>query len=519
MPTPALAPALHPSTLRQPVSFGTWLLLMAVWALLSAGSLIFSVSQIHARTTELMREGARNVFHTIVAARQWNASSQGVYVVTDKSVAPNPHLKGADRELVTSDGTQLTRVNPAYMTRLIAQSIRDGSNLQLRIPSLKPINPQNAPDDWEAHALLNFETGGAEISALTTRADGSQEFRYIAPLKIVASCQHCHLEQGYKIGDVRGGISISQAYAPAAAAARTEIIQTSLRHLLVFASLAGLSYALLTQLRKRWAETEQSLNAHVQTEKMASLGRLVAGLAHELDVPIGLAINAVSQAGRSAGALGRQLEQDEIPPDELRHSLARLQQNTHQALDGLHRAESLLQGFKHSSMEIKQEESRRFDLAELIAGALQSRHALYQHCAEIEVICPPGTEMTGVPGLLEQIFASLLLNSVQHGFENGARQGNIRIEVAALEDNTLLISYADDGVGMSAETLAHVFEPFFSTRPDSSGRGLGLYICYNLVTTRLGGSIRCDSLPDGGTHFLISLPVSLNNFKNPVSAP
>lgn len=512
MPTPAQP--LHQATLRQPVSFVTWLLLMGVWVLLIAGSMIFSVSQIHARTTELMREGARNVFHTIVAARQWNADSQGVYVITDKATSANLHLKTPDRDIVTTDGRQLTRINPAYMTRLIAQAIARNSNLQVRIPSLKPINPLNAPDDWEAHALLSFEQGGSEISALTTRADGNQEFRYIAPLKVVASCQNCHSEQSYKIGDVRGGISISQAYAPAAAAARQEIIQTALRHLLVFALLAGLSYALLKQLRRRWAETEQSLNAQVQTEKMASLGRLVTGLAHELDIPISVAVNSISQGKLCSETLSRQLEQDEIPSDALRQGLSSLQHNANQALSGLHRAESLLQGFKHSSLGINQEESRRFDLAELITDTLQPLHDIYQHCAEIEVICPPGTEMSGEPGLLEQIFTNLLRNSVQHGFKDGARQGSIRIEVAALEDNTLRISYADDGAGMSAETLTHVFEPFFSTCPDSNGRGLGLYICYSLVTTRLGGSVRCDSLPGGGTHFLITLPVSLNNPKN-----
>ncbi|MDP5239392.1 DUF3365 domain-containing protein [Uliginosibacterium sp. 31-16] len=491
-----------------PVTRGTWRLLMCVWALLVAASLAFSVSQIRARNTELLREGARNIFRTIVAAREWNSRSAGVYAPVSGDLQPNPYLKHPGREITASDGTRLTLVNPAYMTRLIGEIISADTALRIRMPSLQPLNPQNAPDDWEAQALLALAQGSPEVTEWGLRADGSEEFRYVAPLKVVSSCLHCHAQQGYQIGDVRGGISISQPYAPAAANARKEIILSAWRHLLVFALFAGLSHILLKQLHKHWRELEQTLDSLVQTEKMASLGRLVTSFAHELNTPIGLAVNAAAKGEDCIDEIHRMLERERIPEQELRQHLESMQRHYHLALNNLRRAASLIQGFKRSSAGMEQEEARNFRLDELIDDVLQTLHARYRHCAEIEVLCPADLRITGIPGLLDQILTNLVLNSVQHGFEDGRRHGHIRIEVEPLGSSRLLISYADDGVGMSSEVLSRIFEPFFSTRRDSGG--LGLYICYNLITTRLGGSIRGDSLPGGGTHFLITLPASLN---------
>lgn len=505
-------PSSWPGAMRTPpITHRTWCLLMVVWALLVAASLAFSVSQIRTRNTELMREGARNIFRTIVAAREWNSRSAGVYAPTSGDLQPNPYLKHPGREITASDGMRLTLVNPAYMTRLIGEIISADTALRIRMPSLQPLNPQNAPDDWEAQALLALAQGRPEVTEWGWRADGSEEFRYIAPLKVVDSCLHCHAQQGYRVGDVRGGISISQPYAPTAANARTEIILSAWRHLLVFALFAGLSYILLAQLHKHWREFEQTLDSLVQTEKMASLGRLVTGFAHELNAPISLAVNATAQGEHCMGEINRMLDQDRIPEQEIRQHLETMQQSCHLALSNLRRAASLIQGFKRSSVDMEQEEARNFRLDELIDDVLQTLHARYTHCAEIEVLCPADIRITGIPGLLDQILTNLLLNSVQHGFEDGRRHGHIRIEVEPLGSARLLISYADDGIGMSPEVLSRIFEPFFTTRRDSGG--LGLYICYNLVTTRLGGSIRGDSLPGGGTHFLITLPVSLNTPK------
>lgn len=500
-----------PAALRAPpLTRRNWLLLMAAWALLVAASLVFSVGQIRQRNTELMREGARNVFRTIVAARQWNAHSGGVYVPLAPDLPPNARLKHPGRDLTATDGTHLTLVNPAYMTRLIGENLSADAPLSIHMPSLKPLNPLNTPDDWEARALLELEQGSPEVSALTLRADGGQEFRYIAPLKVVDSCLLCHAQQGYRVGDLRGGISIGQPYETVAATARSEIFHSAIRHLLVFVLFAALSYALLAQLQRHWEDVEQNLGALMQTEKMASLGRLVAGFAHELSTPIGVAVNAISHGAESMSELSCLLGQDEVPEHEIRQCLHETRQSSELALSNLHRAAKLIQGFKRSSIDMGQEEARSFLIGELISDVLKALHNLYRNCAEVEVICPADLRITGIPGLLDQIFTNLVANSVVHGFSDGQYSGHIRIEVEALGNTRFLISYADDGAGMSPEVLSKVFEPFFTTRHDSSGSGLGLYICYSLVTTRLGGSIRCDSLPGGGTHFLITLPVSLN---------
>jgi two-component system NtrC family sensor kinase len=103
--------------------------------------------------------------------------------------------------------------------------------------------------------------------------------------------------------------------------------------------------------------------------------------------------------------------------------------------------------------------------------------------------------LLGTPGLLEQLLTNLLMNAIQHAFDNGQRAG--RIDIGATRDGANLhLSFSDDGVGMSAEHLARVFEPFYTTRRGQGGSGLGLYICYNIVTVKLGGSIQCSSTPE-----------------------
>jgi len=110
-----------------------------------------------------------------------------------------------------------------------------------------------------------------------------------------------------------------------------------------------------------------------------------------------------------------------------------------------------------------------------------------------------------MPGLLEQLLTNLLINSLLHGFDNGLRAGTITIRVG-LDNGRLHLDYADTGAGMSEEVAARIFEPFFTTRRGEGGSGLGMYICYTIVTTRLGGTIRCESKPGEGCRFLIDFP-------------
>ncbi|MBL6945048.1 MAG: diguanylate cyclase [Rhodospirillales bacterium] len=149
---------------------------------------------------------ARSQFNSIVLTRRWNAEHGGVYVEKREGVESNPYLENPDIETV--DGKIYTKKNPALMTREISELASKGADHSFHITSLKPINPNNVPDERERTALEAFESGQAELF-WSEAIDGRRIFRYMAPLFVEKPCLMCHAKQGYKIGDVRGGISVS----------------------------------------------------------------------------------------------------------------------------------------------------------------------------------------------------------------------------------------------------------------------------------------------------------------------
>lgn len=144
-------------------------------------------------------------FQQMVDTRAWNAHHAGVYVLITKETQPNPYLEDPKRDLTTVEGTKLTKINPAYMTRQIAEISSKIYGIQFHITSLKPIRPANKAENWEKKYLMAFEKGSKECANFFP--DGS--YRYMAPLVAKKSCLQCHAKQGYKEGEVRGGISVT----------------------------------------------------------------------------------------------------------------------------------------------------------------------------------------------------------------------------------------------------------------------------------------------------------------------
>ncbi len=183
------------------------LAIAALWCLLIAGSAFWNASQAQQTQEQVHLETARSVFDLLVTTREWNSQMGGVYVPVTTSVQPNPYLDVPDRDLHMPNGKELTKVNPAYMTRLISIIAQEKNNIKFHITSLKPIRPANAPTVWETQALTAFEKENAkEYYWWDTH---KQTFYYMAPLITQPSCLTCHAKQGYEIGDVRGGISTS----------------------------------------------------------------------------------------------------------------------------------------------------------------------------------------------------------------------------------------------------------------------------------------------------------------------
>jgi diguanylate cyclase (GGDEF)-like protein len=183
-------------------------LVVVLWLLIVAASLGWNLHQAERHREELARESARSFFDLLLITRRWNARHDGVYVPVTPETQPNPYLKDPRREIRVTDRLTLTKINPAYMTRILAELAAERSGVQFHITSLKPIRAENAAHPWEFEALRTFEQGAREWAEFYRQGD-QEGYRYMAPLITEKPCLKCHAEQGYELGNVRGGISIT----------------------------------------------------------------------------------------------------------------------------------------------------------------------------------------------------------------------------------------------------------------------------------------------------------------------
>ena len=169
-------------------------------------SYLWNIKEIEQNINDVIKNQARAFFSELITTRAWNAGHGGVYVPVSDKIKPNPYLDVPNRDVYTTDSILLTKVNPAFMTRLIAEIAQKEDGIKYHITSIKPIRPKNSADKWETKSLESFENGNEESFEYF---EADTMYRYMAPLPVTQACMACHAKQGYKIGDVRGGISIT----------------------------------------------------------------------------------------------------------------------------------------------------------------------------------------------------------------------------------------------------------------------------------------------------------------------
>ncbi|MBF0180697.1 MAG: PAS domain S-box protein [Magnetococcales bacterium] len=263
------------------------------------------------------------------------------------------------------------------------------------------------------------------------------------------------------------------------------------------------------QLDRKIAELESTRHELIESEKMASLGRLVAGIAHEVNTPIGVAYSASTQMRDESLEIVRLLDQEEVDVDELVRAVKIMDDASLLVVRNLQRAAELINSFKRASIDQASEAVRDYSVLEVVRDVQMSmRNWLKKSAITVEVTCPEDPRVVGVPGYLHQILTNLMQNSYTHGFAQGSVPGSIRLGFA-LEGTQLRFDYQDSGAGMAEETRRQAFEPFFTTNRSAGGSGLGLYICYNLITTKLRGAITLASAPGEGVRFVCHWPVEI----------
>lgn len=248
----------------------------------------------------------------------------------------------------------------------------------------------------------------------------------------------------------------------------------------------------------------------VESEKMAALGALVAGVAHEINTPLGIGVTASSHLETETKRLAMQIAQGEMRRSDLDGYLATAVESSELILRNLRRADHLVKSFKQIAVDQSTEERRSIDLAEYLDEIITSLQPRLRKTAyRVQFVCPPGLCVNIFPGALYQVISNLVLNSLTHGFE-GRKSGMVSMHIQR-DDEHIVIDYRDDGCGMSEEVQRRVFEPFFTTRRGQGGSGLGMHIAFNLVTRLLQGQVRCTSGLNAGVHFAIRFPANTPN--------
>ena len=262
-------------------------------------------------------------------------------------------------------------------------------------------------------------------------------------------------------------------------------------------------------LRLAMAHIEATHLQLLNSEKMASLGRMVAGFAHQLNTPIGIAVGAISNGEGVIAATERLLDGDEVSAEALQASFTQLREGTQLALNNLKHAAQLVHRIKQSSLDQDAMTRRIFSLQEIIDTViLNLRPRIAAGGVTLQVDCPAGLEINGIPELYEQVLNSLIGNALHHAFPVSGRQPLIRINVSRDREQALKIRCEDNGVGMPPEVSEHIFEPFFTTQHGTGRQGLGLYLCYNVVISRLFGTIDCTSTAGAGTSIQVRVPAA-----------
>ncbi len=469
------------------------------------------------------RQQAQILAQQVILTRKWVADHHGIYLEKKPGIEGSPFLESP--VVFDQNKKEYVKYNPARVTRELSEYANNFDLWRFKVTSLNPVNPANYPDSFETKGLAKFANGFDKITSIENSLDG-RVLRFMIPLMTEESCLECHSRHGYKVGDVRGGLSLTIPMKNADIA-----IAKNNRMLLSFALMAilltilvlymlidfivvrkvkilsnhmirfpeegsspemlplggdeiGELSAKFQNLGKRLTESQDELEKTreqiYQSEKLAALGRFSAGVAHEINNPLGGMLNCVKSI-------------KEAPNDEdLRNRYIDLIEK------GLKRIETtsrqLLNFGRKEPLQLKE-----VDVDALIKECFSLMTYNLKEISfdyDLALKRPVAIDVEA----LTQVIINIGLNAIQAISERGS------IQVHSYENGSgIVITISDDGVGIENENIRKIFDPFFTTKDISEGTGLGLSVTYAQVQ-RMDGNIRVTSKKDEGSCFQIELP-------------
>lgn len=339
---------------------------------------------------------------------------------------------------------------------------------------------RDVDDTGDGRVAQRIFSRGGDVEADDTNLPGDAQFTFSHRWPITFADQHWHLVLGTK----RQFELSAQSIMPWVVLASG----------MLFTGLVGMTLLVLTgqhfrarevgrELNRRLTELRETQQQLIESEKMASLSGLVAGFAHELNTPLGVALTAETTLARSLEDLEEQVEEASA-----RGLVKRMQEASRVSLSNIQRAAKLVTGFKAMAVDRDDVEITEIDLCDYLNNFYQHTESRAREMGHrVSLQCSQGLRVRTVARGLTQVIANLLENSLSHAFSE-YQQGHIELSAEAVGDE-IVIRIADDGIGIEDEALDKVFEPFYTTRRGKGGTGLGLHLVYNIVRQQLGGRV------------------------------
>lgn len=427
--------------------------------------------------------------------REWAASHGGVYVQIDKHTPPNPYLKIPNRDVNVS-GMQLTLMNPAYMTRQVMELYSASYGIKEHLTSLKPLNPKNTPDVWERKALESFEQGKAEASEFYTE-NGEDVLRYMIPFPTKQECLKCHADQGYKIGDIRGGLSILFPLAAYKFHNASEIIGLAVTHIILLLLTLLSARFLMNKIDEEYAQRIEQQNLMLLQAKNAQMGEMLSMIAHQWRQPL----NAISAASI---IINMRNELKQLDPEMINEQMRFIQEQTQHMSRIIN---EFMNFFRPENKKVLIEPEKIMEALNNLISAQLASHG-------VKLVCDVSSSFNfySYPRELEHIFLNLIINA-RDAYENvNTEEKSISIGCAHSQGH-IEITVSDNAGGIPAEIMERIFDPYFTTKEQGKGSGIGLYMVKRIVQEIFSGTISVVNR-DGGACFIITFPIEESSFES-----
>lgn len=428
-------------------------------------------------------EHASALFDLVVLTRSWNSEHGGVYVKKRPGMHSNPYLDNPD--ITDLDGNVYTLKNPALMTREISEYAHIAKGFTFHITGLKLKNPSNAPDPWEKNVLETFDKGATE-KAEVMQINGQQRYRLMKPLYVEESCLSCHAEQGYSVGEVRGGISISLPFEATAYALRKNYVGMVTVAIVLLILFVLSLYFLIWRLMNRLALQKDELTRLNETKD-----KFMGMAAHDLRNPLVVVAGLTQALRKKITDTGQTMILDEIIA-----SARRMNRLVNDLLD--------LASIREGRLALK---LREVDVADLIKTSVDCNRVIGQQ-KDITIVHEVAEDIDSVrldPERMRQVIDNLTCNACKF-----SKAGTTITVAAEKKDGRLVIRVVDQGIGIRPEELAGIFDEFARASGQPTGgessHGLGLAIVKRMVELH-GGTIKVTSAVGKGTQFIMSFPL------------